>query len=181
MKLIQFCKDKQIELIGLYPNATHLIQPLDASLFHVLKDKYKEANDAWRIEHNIVDVKKHMFAEILKKALDSYDFSNCIKHGFKACGLVPFNPDAVQYNILNKKKKTKEDLSNNKDETDVSVNLTSTSETLLSKFEKDLLSPEVMEAFKRDELKESWTGDIKLEGLFEYWKKLRNSSGKWII
>lgn len=78
MPLAKFCKEKQIELIGLYPNSTHIIQPLDVGLFHVLKDKYKEANDSWRIKNNVVDVKKYMFAEILKAALDAYNFSNCM-------------------------------------------------------------------------------------------------------
>ena len=29
--LVKFCKSVQIELIALYPNATHIIQPLDVS------------------------------------------------------------------------------------------------------------------------------------------------------
>ena len=56
MPLAKFCQEKQIELIGLYPNSTHIIQPLDLGLFHVLKDKYEEANDAWRIRNDVVDV-----------------------------------------------------------------------------------------------------------------------------
>lgn len=78
MNLVKFCKEKQIEIIGLYPNATHLIQPLDVSLFHVLKEKYKEANDSYKIQYNIVDVKKHMFAEIFRIASDSHNYTKCM-------------------------------------------------------------------------------------------------------
>lgn len=37
LPLCNFCRDHQIELTALYPNATHLIQPLDVSLFRVLE------------------------------------------------------------------------------------------------------------------------------------------------
>lgn len=105
LPLIQFCKEKQIEIIGLYPNSTHICQPLDVSLFRVLKDKYKVANEKYRADNKVINMKKFMFAEILKMALDSHDFSPCLINGFKACGLVPLNPDAVNYNVLNKNKK----------------------------------------------------------------------------
>lgn len=45
LALSQFCKEKQIELIALYPNATHIIQPLDVAVFHPLKSKWKKVVD----------------------------------------------------------------------------------------------------------------------------------------
>lgn len=35
--LVQFCEQHQIELIALYPNSTHLIQPLDVGFFRPFK------------------------------------------------------------------------------------------------------------------------------------------------
>ncbi|XP_033225745.1 uncharacterized protein LOC117178428 [Belonocnema kinseyi] len=105
MQLAKFCKEKQTELIRLHPNSTHIIQPLDVGLFHVFKENYKVANNEFRIQNNVVDVKKYMLAGIFKQALESYDFTNCIVSKFPTCGLAPFDPDAVQYNVLNKKKK----------------------------------------------------------------------------
>ncbi|XP_066587813.1 uncharacterized protein [Prorops nasuta] len=179
MPLVKFCQEKQIELIGLYPNSTHIIQPLEVGLFHVLKDKYKEANDAWRIKNNVIDVKKHMFTEILKTALDSYNFSNCIVSGFRGCGLFPFNPDAVQYNILNKKKKKKKNsTAQNLEEVTAANSSSSNSDTFLQTFERKCLSSSILDDFTRNESNEFWIGDIKLEGLFETWRKLRGTSGK---
>ena len=38
LPLMKFCKEHEIELIALYPNATHIIQPLDVALFHAHYD-----------------------------------------------------------------------------------------------------------------------------------------------
>ena len=53
------------------------------------------------------DMKKHEFASIMEETLKSNDFSKCIINEFKACGLYPFNAEAVEYNIMNKKIKKK--------------------------------------------------------------------------
>lgn len=48
-----------------------------------------------------------MVATVLKRALDKTDFSKGIINSFRASGSYPSNPDAVDYNVLNKKKKGK--------------------------------------------------------------------------
>ena len=45
LELAQFCKEKKIELIALYPNATHILQPLDVAVFHPLKHSWKKVID----------------------------------------------------------------------------------------------------------------------------------------
>lgn len=43
-------------------------------------------------------------------ALDSFEAEKkIVKSGFRAGGLMPFNPEAVEFNVLKKKKKTKTD------------------------------------------------------------------------
>ncbi|XP_011863938.1 PREDICTED: uncharacterized protein LOC105559902 [Vollenhovia emeryi] len=37
VRLAEFCKQYKIELVALYPNATHILQPLDVAVFHPLK------------------------------------------------------------------------------------------------------------------------------------------------
>ena len=51
--------------------------------------------------------KKAHFSKVLKLALDSIGLTKSAQNGFRACGLYPLNPDAVNYNILNKQKKGK--------------------------------------------------------------------------
>ena len=38
--LVKFCREKQIELIALFPNATHIMQPLDIAFFHSFKEMW---------------------------------------------------------------------------------------------------------------------------------------------
>lgn len=83
LALSQFCKANQIELIALYPNATHVLQPLDVAVFHPLKAAWKKAVDEWRTTHS-QKLKRENFAPILKTDIDS--FSNLqitIQHGFR--------------------------------------------------------------------------------------------------
>ena len=112
LALSQFCKANQIELIALYPNATHVLQPLDVAVFHPLKAKWKKAVSEWRTLHS-QKLKREDFAPILKTAIDS--FSNLqitIQHGFQTCGLFPYNANAVDFNVLNKKRKKSTEVQN---------------------------------------------------------------------
>ena len=105
LPLVQFCQENQIELIALYPNATHIIQPLNVSVFHSLKNTYRQVIREWRIDHNVINFEKYMFPEVLDLALKSIDLTSIIQNGFRACGLFPLNPEAVDYNVINKKRK----------------------------------------------------------------------------
>lgn len=105
LQLFQFCQENDIELVLLNPNSTHIYQPLDVSVFRVLKLQYKERLRIWRVDNNVIDFKKNMFPIVLKIALDNYNYENSIKNGFRCSGLYPFNEDAVNFDILYKKKK----------------------------------------------------------------------------
>lgn len=54
--LSRFCSENQIILIALYPNATHLLQPMDVAVFRSLKSGSKEQVCSWRIrnQHEIL-------------------------------------------------------------------------------------------------------------------------------
>ncbi|XP_046593914.1 uncharacterized protein LOC124294094 [Neodiprion lecontei] len=41
LPLVTFCREKQIELVMLPPNSTHIMQPLDISFFHPFKETWK--------------------------------------------------------------------------------------------------------------------------------------------
>lgn len=95
LELAKFCKKKQIELITLYPNATHILQPLNGAVFHPLKHSWKKTVDKWRTDQN-QQLKKENFGLVLKSALDAMsNLPDIIKNEFNTCGLLPFNADAV--------------------------------------------------------------------------------------
>lgn len=142
LPLLKFCKENLIELIVLYPNATHIIQPLDVATFHPLKEAYRKVLRQWRIDNNIIDFKKHMFAPVLKMGLDSQDFTQAVKNGFRACGLYPFDANAVNYNILSKE--SKKNSSSKLDSNSVNQNNGAKNAELLAIFKKTLFSSAVL-------------------------------------
>ena len=102
------CRQKNIELICLYPNSTHIIQPLDIAFFHPFKDIWRQSVIKYKSENNITRLKKEHVASVLQKAFESFpNEKKTIVNGFTAAGLVPLNPNAVQFNVLQKKKAMK--------------------------------------------------------------------------
>lgn len=63
--LVKFCQEKQIEVMSLYPNATHLIQPLDVSFFKPFKAKWRNFVLSWKNTQNILRLKRKDVARIL--------------------------------------------------------------------------------------------------------------------
>lgn len=84
----------------MYPNATHLLQPLDVALFKPLEKAYKDAVTDWRQDHNGEFLNKENFGTVLTQALGSLDFEKPLSNGLKACGLYPFSPDSIDYSRL---------------------------------------------------------------------------------
>lgn len=57
------------------------------------------------MENNVMKLKKKGFLVVLKIALDYMKEENTIiQNDFKGCGLEPFNPNAVDYDVDSKKK-----------------------------------------------------------------------------
>ena len=76
------------------PHSSHLLQPLDISYFAVLKRSYRAAvQEQIRLGINYID--KSDFLQLYLRARIVTYSSNTIQNGFKATGLVPFNPDEV--------------------------------------------------------------------------------------
>ncbi|XP_074109746.1 uncharacterized protein LOC141534337 [Cotesia typhae] len=108
MPLVTFCRENGIELIGLVPNSTHIMQPLDISFFHPFKQTWKKSVPRWKNSKNVSRVKKEDFPLVLKFALDAMvQEKNAVISGFKAAGLYPFDPSAVDYDVFDKRKKSK--------------------------------------------------------------------------
>lgn len=95
----QFCNEKGIVLIPLFPNATHLLQPLDVAVFKPLKVAWRKRVHRWRIEKIQSEeghaLKKKDFAKLLKEVMDESLTPSILVNGFRKCGLVPWNPEAV--------------------------------------------------------------------------------------
>lgn len=95
--LIQFCTENGIILYCLPPNATHIMQPCDVSVFKVLKGYWKAVVHEHK-QKTQKSLTKTNFAPTLKMAFDKLMTNKgVIINGFKRCGLYPFNREAVDY------------------------------------------------------------------------------------
>lgn len=97
MAVSDFCNEKGIILVALFPNSTHILQPLDVAFFHPMKNEWSKAVQNWRIGNNCEQFKRENFAPVLKNVLDSVNSKKILESVFKTCGLYPFNPDAINY------------------------------------------------------------------------------------
>ncbi|XP_055706194.1 uncharacterized protein LOC129803561 isoform X2 [Phlebotomus papatasi] len=95
LELSKFCKSKGIELISLYPNATHVMQPLDTSFFSSLEEKYKVTLSQWSSENNGDKLKPRNLIGVLSDALSLLNLEDIAKRGFRGCGLLPFDRNGI--------------------------------------------------------------------------------------
>ena len=95
-KLSQLCHEKQIILYCLPPNATHILQPADVSVFRPLKSQWKKEMTVWKNANPSKTFARKDFAGLVDRALAKIS-SDIISNGFRACGIFPFDADAVDY------------------------------------------------------------------------------------
>ncbi|XP_023245212.1 uncharacterized protein LOC111642872 [Copidosoma floridanum] len=172
--LEQFCVENHIELIPISLGSKYIIKSEYTEFFHTLKNIWSQTVIKWKAENSPKHIKREDFAMILKYALGDMDQKNSIiQNWFEKTGLMPFNPEAVNFNSLKVTKKVSD-----KNVKLIKVGKISDEEQLLKSFEKKL-STELMESFKECEADQTWTGDIKMTGLFEYWLHLKTGKTLW--
>ncbi len=89
------CIDNNIILYCLPAHASHVIQPLDLSLFSSLKHTWRQAVRQYQDEHVGENVTKAVFARVFRGTWElSATAENAIK-GFNQSGLFPFNKAKV--------------------------------------------------------------------------------------
>ena len=90
----QFCRQKQIITVCLPPHTSHILQPLDVACFGPLKRAYSQLVQNLA-RKSIFHVDKRDFLEMYEIARETIHSGPNIVSGFRATGLVPFNPDYV--------------------------------------------------------------------------------------
>ena len=189
LPLSKFCAEKNIVLISLYPNATHILQPLDVAVFRPLKNEWKKIIDNHRLECDFQGIKKDKFAVLLQKALDNMkNKDTVIKNGFKTCGITPFTPNNIDFDLTKKTKKKKDAvLSQLTNQVNPSVDPDSPIHSNNNEKEEAMhhvkyleqsLTPETLEDFKNAVFNGSFqVSNSSDEGLFNHWVKVKRLSG----
>ncbi|XP_073957399.1 uncharacterized protein [Choristoneura fumiferana] len=101
LHLSNFCSENGIVVVALYPNSTHILQPMDLSVFRPLKAHWKKAVTLWKMENLGKILRKENFAPVLQKALTNLT-KDCVQNGFRAGGLFPFGPDYIDMSKISK-------------------------------------------------------------------------------
>ncbi len=71
--LSEFCRDKEIILIALHPNATHLMQPMDVSVFRSMKCHWQQAALDYPRNNNGGRITRETFAKVLQQVIYNND------------------------------------------------------------------------------------------------------------
>ncbi|XP_072397988.1 uncharacterized protein [Diabrotica undecimpunctata] len=105
VNVIEQCKNNGIKFVLLPSNSTDLLQPLDVAYFRPLKNAWRKVLTIWKIKNRGV-LPKTVFPRLLKETIEKVGLKSTsnIQAGFKACGIVPLNPDQVLKKIQHLKK-----------------------------------------------------------------------------
>ncbi|KAL0852380.1 hypothetical protein ABMA28_000577 [Loxostege sticticalis] len=116
------CKELGIVLIALYPNSTRILQPADVAAFRPIKNGWRKAVLEWRRQNIGKQMTKVDFGGVLNIVLEKHINSQVIKNGFRACGLYPWNADAINFSkCLGTKKQQAEVVGPQKVEKNLSI------------------------------------------------------------
>lgn len=167
--LSEFCFKNNIELISLHPNSTHIIQPMDQSMFGPLKSAWKKQVDIYRKENNLLSVNKSDVGVELKKALETLNIGRILKNGFQACELYPFSASAVNYSKIFKRMNKQEQTN---EQSLSSVQKSSSIHSCVLKYIEEKIDQTTLAAFQDASDKNEWTGEEKDTNLFYLWNDL---------
>uniref|UniRef100_A0A1B0DMQ7 DDE-1 domain-containing protein n=1 Tax=Phlebotomus papatasi TaxID=29031 RepID=A0A1B0DMQ7_PHLPP len=167
LQLSKLCRDNGIILVALYPNSTHILQPLDVAVFKPIKSRWKALKRQWRIDHNGEEVTKFNLPSILNMVIQENQMSSNVISGFRGTGLFPFNEDAVDYRkIIKRTSQSTLQQPENTDEVSENQNLP------LTDFENKI-DPQKLEDFRAAMIEGGpWTGDKEDTSLFYFWRDM---------
>ena len=96
--MIDLLVENDVHLFCLPPHTTNILQLCDVAIFCLLKAYFSPLTDMVKLASlcttNHVHISKKNFSAIFKEAFST------IKKGFRKCGIMPFNPDAIDKNRL---------------------------------------------------------------------------------
>lgn len=96
--IVRKCEELNIRFTFLPPNSTHISQPLDVAFFGPLKRKWRNILTQHKIDNpGETQLNKAHFPMLLKSLIESIEISNKVNicSGFRATGIVPFNPQKI--------------------------------------------------------------------------------------
>ncbi|XP_055713105.1 uncharacterized protein LOC129807685 [Phlebotomus papatasi] len=163
LPLSKFCAEAGIILVSIYPNSTHILQPLDVAVFKPMKANWRRIKTAWRVKHGH-EMNKFNVPAALHMIISDQRMRGNIISGFRACGIFPFNADEVDYSKVIKRKE--EVLQNDCKETDPEES----ADAVFLRMLENRIDVSTLHQFKMTRMKNThWKGDVESKNLFEFW------------
>ncbi|GAB0089467.1 hypothetical protein DMENIID0001_040100 [Sergentomyia squamirostris] len=170
LHLSRFCQKNGIILVSLYPNSTHLTQPLDVAVFKPIKTRFSALKTQFSCETRREPSKPdlpHLLNCVISEPLMKTD----VIAGFRACGLFPYNPDALDYSKIIVRDAQGSDEFSDLVPLDPSAEAEKRNQNVLQCIESRL-DPQLLKDFRNTvAAKGEWTGE-KDANLFELWKTI---------
>lgn len=89
-----------IVLVGLLPNTTHLLQPLDVGVFGPLQGKWSKTSSEWRRNNPDDNLTPNNFASVFIPFYYESIRAEHIISGFRKTGIHPFDADQPDYSKI---------------------------------------------------------------------------------
>ena len=102
LELIEMARTNNIHLVCFPPHCTHILQPLDVSVFGPLKTSWKSVLKMHQLETCAAVVTKEDFPMLLKRLLDKSFLPQHLISGFIKCGLCPLSREKIPPHKLRK-------------------------------------------------------------------------------
>lgn len=168
LQLSEMCRDNGIILVALYPNATHILQPLDVAVFKSIKSRWKAYKRQWRIEHDGNEVTKFDLPSILNKIIQEDQMPHNVVSGFRATGIFPFNENAVDYRkIIQRSPPPPAQLLENMQNEAQNMNLTHLMHV------ESKIDSQKLEDFRATIIEgDPWSGDVADTSLFYFYRDM---------
>jgi hypothetical protein len=154
---IDLCEENGIVPIALFPNSTHLLQPLDKSVFGPLKKSYGNIVRQWFAQTGR-ELKREEVPLVVQRALEDPRVMHNIQAGFRSTGLQPFDYTAINYEAIVEK-------SNDQEQDTCNFFLDNLN---------TYIGPEKLKEFQ--EMNENFAGDDKFEALYLVWKAMKSGT-----
>lgn len=95
LQCLEYCMEHEIELICLPPHTTHVLQPLDRTVFKPLKTYYHHETNSFVHTNPTASITKFVFGRIFSAAWrKGATVGNAVK-GFECTGIYPFHPNKI--------------------------------------------------------------------------------------
>ena len=95
LEFLWLCKQNKVELLFLPAHSSHVLQPLDLSVFSVVKRFYRQQIQELSCLNDAAPVKKERFITSYHKARENGITERVVRAGWAAAGICPLNIDRV--------------------------------------------------------------------------------------